>query len=126
MSKVIFNHFENVPWVDEAKKAAVPKEVYEAAKKVGAKRKMLAQGETGIYVQYSELPPNFRIDAHKHSHDEVIMLLGGSCTVDGGTEMKANDAVCISGGTVYGFTAGNDGMRFLTIRAGDSVTSYTN
>jgi quercetin dioxygenase-like cupin family protein len=125
MSTVIFNHFDKVPWVDELKKAAVPKDVIETAKKAGAKRKMLAEGQTGIYVQYSELPAGFRIDAHKHSHDEVIMLLSGSCTVDGGTEMKVNDAVCISGGTVYGFTAGSDGMRFLTIRAGDSVTQFS-
>ena len=125
MSKVVFNHFNSVPWVDEAKKAAVPKEVYEKAAASGAKRKMLATGETGIYVQYSELPPGFRIDAHAHSHDEVITLLAGSCSVDGGTEMRANDAVCITGGTVYGFTAGDEGMTFLTIRAGDSVTNFT-
>ena len=125
MSKVVFNHFDKVPWVDEAKKAAVPKEVYEKAQASGAKRKMLATGETGIYVQYSELPAGYRIEPHAHSHDEVITLLAGSCTVDGGTVMQANDAVCITGGTVYGFTAGDEGMTFLTIRGGDSVTNFT-
>jgi quercetin dioxygenase-like cupin family protein len=126
MSEVTFNHFDTVPWVDENKKKAVPAEVIADAAKAGARRKMLAQGETGIYVQYSELPANFRIDAHAHSHDEVITLLSGSCTVDGGTTMRANDAVCIKGGTVYGFTAGPEGMVFLTIRGGDSVTNYAN
>jgi quercetin dioxygenase-like cupin family protein len=87
---------------------------------------MLAQGETGIYVQYSELPADFRIDAHAHSHDEVITLISGSCTVDGGTTMEASDTVCIKGGTVYGFTAGPEGMVFLTIRGGDSVTNFKN
>jgi quercetin dioxygenase-like cupin family protein len=124
MSKVTFNHFDAVPWVDENKKKAVPAEVIANAAKAGARRKMLAQGETGIYVQYSELPPGFRIDAHTHSHDEVIMLLAGSCTVDGGTTMTANDAVCIEGGTEYGFTAGDEGMVFVTIRGGDSVTNF--
>ena len=84
------------------------------------------QGETGIYVQYSELPAGFRIDAHAHSHDEVITLISGSCTVDGGTTMRASDTVCIKGGTVYGFTAGPEGMVFLTIRGGDSVTNFKN
>ena len=125
MSQVTFNHFDGVPWVDEAKKKAVPAEVSEAAAKAGARRKMLATGETGIYVQYSERPAGFRIDAHKHSHDEVIMLISGSCTVDGGTVMRANDAVCIEGGTEYGFTAGDEGMVFVTIRGGDSVTNFS-
>ena len=52
------------------------------------------------------------------------MLLSGSCTVDGGTTMTANDAVCIEGGTEYGFTAGDEGMVFVTIRGGDSVTNF--
>ena len=89
MSEVTFNHFDTVPWVDETKKKAVPAEVIAEAAKAGARRKMLAQGETGIYVQYSELPAGFRIDAHAHSHDEVITLISGSCTVDGGTTMGA-------------------------------------
>ncbi len=126
MSDVTFNHFDTVPWVDEKKKKGVPDEVIAEAAKAGARRKMLATGETGIYVQYSELPPGFRIDAHAHSHDEVITMISGSCTVDGGTTMRANDSVCIKGGTVYGFTAGPEGMVFLTIRGGDSVTNYKN
>ena len=126
MSDVTFNLFDTVPWVDEAKKKAVPAEVIAEAKKAGARRKMLAQGETGIYVQYSELPGHFRIDAHAHTHDEVITMISGSCTVDGGTTMHAGDTVCIKGGTVYGFTAGADGMVFLTIRSGDSQTNYAN
>jgi len=126
MSDVTFNLFDTVPWVDETKKKAVPAEVIAEAAKAGARRKMLAQGETGIYVQYSELPPKFRIDAHAHSHDEVITLISGSCTVDGGTTMHASDTVCIKGGTVYGFTAGDDGMVFLTIRGGDAQTNFTN
>ena len=126
MSEITFNLFDTVPWVDETKKKAVPAEVLAVAAKAGARRKMLAQGETGIYVQYSELPADFRIDAHAHSHDEVITLISGSCTVDGGTTMEASDTVCIKGGTVYGFTAGPDGMVFLTIRGGDSVTNFKN
>ena len=126
MSDVTFNHFDTVPWVDEKKKKGVPDDVIAEAAKAGARRKMLATGETGIYVQYSELPPGFRIDAHAHSHDEVITMISGSCTVDGGTTMGANDSVCIKGGTVYGFTAGPEGMVFLTIRGGDSVTNYKN
>jgi len=126
MTDVTFNLFDAVPWVDETKKKAVPAEVIAAAAKSGARRKMLAQGETGIYVQYSELPPKFRIDAHAHTHDEVITLISGSCTVDGGTTMQATDTVCIKGGTVYGFTAGDDGMVFLTIRGGESQTNFAN
>lgn len=120
-----YYHFDATDWVDEAKKKGVPKEVYEAAQKAGAKRKMLAQGETGIYVQYSEIPPGWRIEPHTHSHDEVIMLLAGSCQIDNGEHMTAKDAVCLGANVEYGFTAGPEGMTFLTIRAGDSVTQFT-
>lgn len=119
-----YYHFDSTPWVDEAAKKGVPKEVYEAAQKAGARRKMLANGETGIYVQYSDLPPGWRIEPHSHSHDEVIMLLAGSCVIDGGEEMHAKDAICLKGGFEYGFTAGKDGMSFLTIRGGDSITTF--
>lgn len=117
--------FETTPWVDEAKKKGVPKEVYEAAQKAGARRKMLANGENGLFVQYSELPAHYRIEPHTHSHDEVIMLLAGSCTLDSGETMNAKDAICLAANVEYGFTAGDGGMTFLTIRGGESVTKFS-
>jgi quercetin dioxygenase-like cupin family protein len=121
---VIFNNFDQTEWVDELAKAKVDPEVARAAMAAGAKRKMLASGETGLFVQYSDLPANYRIDPHTHSRGEVIVVLGGSCTVDGGNEMGTNDTVCIGADTRYGLTCGPDGMRMLTIRAGDSVVNF--
>jgi quercetin dioxygenase-like cupin family protein len=121
---VIFNKFDQTDWVDELAKGTVDPSVALAAIAAGAKRKMLAAGETGLFVQYSDLPANYRIEPHTHSHGEVIVVLGGSCTVDGGSEMLPNDTVCISAETRYGITCGSEGMQMLTIRAGDAVVTF--
>lgn len=121
---VIFNRFDDVDWVDELAKAKVDREVALAAMAVGARRKMLASGETGLYVQFSDLPANYRIEPHTHSHGEVIVVVSGSCTVDDGETLEPNDAVCISAETRYGITCGPDGMTMLTIRAGDAVVDF--
>jgi quercetin dioxygenase-like cupin family protein len=121
---VTFHHFDSTDWVDELAAGKVDRDLALAARAAGARRKMLAAGESGLYVQYSEFPPGYRIDPHTHSHGEVIMVLAGSCTVDGGEVMRPNDAVCIEAGTSYGITCGPAGMTMLTIRAGDAVVSF--
>lgn len=120
----MFKLFDQVPWMDELAAGRVSAERAAAAAAAGARRKMLAQGETGLFVQYSELPPNFRIPPHAHSHGEVLMCLRGSCTVDGGPTLGVNDAVCVPENEEYGISVGPEGMVLLTIRAGDAVVSF--
>ena len=53
----------------------------------------------------------------------VIVLLAGSCQLLGdGPTLAAPDSVVLPGGLEYGFTAGPEGMTFLTIRTGKSGT----
>ena len=40
----------------------------------------------------------------------------------GGPTLKAYDSMVLLGGHEYGFTAGDDGMKFLTIRTGAAQT----
>ena len=88
-----------------------------------------AEGETGLFVQYSDLPADYRIEPHTHSHGEVIVVLAGSCTLDGDdgaspTAMGPRDSVSISADTRYGITCGPDGLTMLTIRAGEAVVTF--
>jgi quercetin dioxygenase-like cupin family protein len=115
-----------IPWPDEAKAAAAPRQLVEAAQRSGARRKFLARGEGGFFTQYSEFPPGFTVPMHSHDHNEVILLLEGSCTLLGdGPTLHAGDSMVLIGGYEYGFAAGADGMRFVTIRTGPAATSLS-
>jgi quercetin dioxygenase-like cupin family protein len=113
---------DEVPWPDEGATNA-PRELVEEAKRRGAKRKFLARGEGGFHSQYSVFPPGFTVPPHSHDHDEMIVVLDGSCTMSGGgPSLKAHDSMVLHGGHEYGFAAGPEGMTFLTIRTGVAAT----
>jgi quercetin dioxygenase-like cupin family protein len=113
---------DQVPWPDEnlaGSPGNVPRELVEKAASTGARRKFLARGEGGFHSQYSEFPAGFAIPPHSHDHDEMIVLVDGSFTMlKGGPTLRARDSVVLRAGYEYGFTAGGDGMSFLTIRTG--------
>jgi quercetin dioxygenase-like cupin family protein len=113
-----FFKVEDLPWPDETTTGA-PRELVEEARRRGAKRKFLARGEGGFHSQYSVFPAGYTVPAHSHDHDEMIVLLDGSCTLlDDGPTLDAHDSMVLLAGHEYGFTAGDDGMTFLTIRTG--------
>lgn len=111
-----FFRLEEIPWPDEGKVGSAPRELVEEAKRKGAKRKFLAQGEGGFHSQYSEFPPGYTVPMHSHDHDEMIVILDGSCTLFDGPTLQAHDSMVLRGGHEYGFTAGEAGMKFVTIR----------
>ena len=90
----------------------------------GIERKVLAQGEGGFFVNSSRMPSGTRIEPHHHNHDELIIVLEGGCTIDGGAEISPYDAVVIPAEETYGFTVGNEGMRFAVIRAGEASVEF--
>lgn len=115
---------DELPWPDEGTAATAPKELVEEAQRRGAKRKFLARGEGGFFSQYSVFPPGYGVPAHSHDHDEMIIVLEGSCTMLGdGPTLHAHDSMVLKGGFEYGFTAGDDGMTFITIRPGQASTA---
>lgn len=78
-------------------------------------RKFLVDGEAGFYVQTVRIPPDFDAPAHHHSHDEVFMVLEGSCVFND-KAMGPLDVAIVEAGESYGFTAGADGVQFLVTR----------
>ncbi|MGH9033617.1 MAG: TetR family transcriptional regulator [Acidimicrobiia bacterium] len=113
---------EELPWPDETTTGA-PHELVEEARRKGAKRKFLARGEGGFHSQYSTFPPGYTVPPHSHDHDEMMVVLAGSCTVlDDGPGLRAHDSIVLHAGHEYGFRTGDDGMTYLTIRTGASGT----
>lgn len=120
-----FFQVDQIPW-PESEPADTPAELVEEAKRLGARRKFLARGEGGFWSQISEFPPGYTVPMHSHGHDEMIVVLDGGCELlGGGPTLAANDSMVLLAGYEYGFTAGPEGMTFLTIRGADSKTTLT-
>ena len=75
---------DEIEWPDERSAPTAPLELVEEAERLGARRKFLARGEGGFHSQYSEFPPGYAVPLHSHDHDELILLLDGSCTMSDG------------------------------------------
>jgi len=120
-----FFHVDQLAWSDETT-ATAPRELVEEARRAGAKRKFLAQGQGGFYSQYSVFPPGYTVPMHRHDHDEMIVVLAGGATMlDDGPSLTVHDSMVLHGGYAYGFTAGPDGLTFLTIRTGPARTQLS-
>jgi quercetin dioxygenase-like cupin family protein len=110
--------FAETEWHVPVSAGADPKQVEEAGR-LGAGRKLLAQGDHGFYTQVVKIPPNFDAPRHSHDHEEIFMVLDGSCTFDG-EPMATWDMTIVSANEPYGFVAGPDGLQFLVIRRGQA------
>jgi quercetin dioxygenase-like cupin family protein len=118
-------HFEKISW-DDAASSLDPRdphsrELARAARASNARRKKIVRGEGGFFMNRSVMPANFRVPAHHHDHDELIVVLSGSCSFDDGlADLGPGDSIVIRADTHYGFTCGETGMDFLTIRTGEA------
>ena len=61
------------------------------------------------------VPPNAVVQPHAHHEDEIMYVLAGELRF-GSTVLTAGGSVCVKGNTLYGFSAGPDGARFLNFR----------
>ena len=120
---------ESIPWVDEgAEPNPAPAAMIEDAKRKGARRKRLAQGQCGYFTQYSVMPPGFEVPPHSHSHDELFIVLSGSCTLVGGEGdgivLGARDSAALAAGREYGFRVGAQGIEFMVVRPGEARSDF--
>lgn len=117
--------YREIEWDDVLRNAkpgqAPPREIVEQAKKTGARRKKLARGEAGFFMNRSVLPAGFRVPPHSHDHDELMVVIKGGCRFDDElAELGPDDSIVIHARYRYGFTCGAEGMEFLTIRTGEA------
>ena len=73
--------------------------------------------EKGPWVMINSLHPGFVSKPHSHDQDELIYIVQGTMTM-GSKECGPGTLVFMEKDTVYGFTAGDEGVRFLNVRPG--------
>ena len=73
--------------------------------------------EMGPWVMINALHPGFVSQPHSHDQDEVIYVVEGMLTLDD-QECGPGTLIFNEKDTVYGFTVGDQGVRFLNIRQG--------
>ena len=122
MSAAAIFPFDDLQYRDQLSDDAPSDLVAEAAKQ-GVRRKDLATGAGGFHHHFSEFPPNFEVQPHSHDHDELIIVVSGSLTMDDGSVLKPRDSAVLQANQVYGFTAGPDGLSFFNVRRGKTGIS---
>ena len=91
-----------------------------AAGEAGATRCFLAQGDEGFYAQVVRMAAGFEAPTHSHDHEEIFMVLEGSCRFDG-QPMGRFDMTVVAANDPYGFAAGPDGLSVLVVRRGPAA-----
>ena len=124
-SKPTVFEFETIDWVDERREPHMAPKLVEAAEKSGARRKRLATGEGGFFLQYTTMPAGFEVPMHSHDHDELLIVLAGGCTFwpdgpDHPIELKPRDSVTLAADHEYSFVCGPKGLEFYVVRQGEA------
>jgi redox-sensitive bicupin YhaK (pirin superfamily) len=70
------------------------------------------------------LEPGLEISTHAHADDEIVAIVEGELHV-GRRVCGAGTSIFIPGNTLYGFTAGPEGCRYLNFRARADSTYFT-
>lgn len=101
--------------VDEAPyRAGQPRKPGEPIRRAN---QLLGDVDKGPWIFISHLPAGFISQPHYHDADEVIYILEGHLTA-GGRTCGTGTVIYNEKGTVYGFTVGEKGVRFMNIRPG--------
>ena len=121
----IVRHLATLEWETKADQKAEVAALAAEADDVGARRSRLTTGQYGFHSQISEMPAGFEVPPHTHNVSEHMTILDGSINVSDGTVLAAGDTVVIPADHKYGFTVGDEGVRFLVVRAADAATNFT-
>ena len=128
MPKPTIFQLDAIDWVDERREEnPAPAEMIAEAEKSGARRKRLANGESGYFSQYTTMPPGFEVPAHSHSHDELFIVLSGGCMLTTGgktVELAARDSAALAADHEYGFVVGPEGLEFMVVRPGAAQSNF--
>ena len=123
-SDPIVRHLATLEGETKAEQKAEVAALAEQADDVGARRSRLTTGQLGFHSHISEMPPGFEVPPHTHDISEHMTILDGSLHVSDGTVLATGDTVVIPANHLYGFTVGDQGVRFLVVRAADAATDF--
>jgi quercetin dioxygenase-like cupin family protein len=125
MTEPIVRHLATLEWETKADQKAEVAALAEQADANGARRSRLTTGQHGFHSHISEMPAGFEVPPHTHDISEHMTILDGALHVSDGTVLAAGDTVVIPANHLYGFTVGDEGVRFLVVRAADAATQFT-
>lgn len=80
--------------------------------------------ETDLQLFESWVPAGDGAESHAHVEDEVIYVLEGELHL-GRQRLGPGSSIYVPANTLYAFTAGPDGLRFLNFRARRDMTYMT-
>jgi quercetin dioxygenase-like cupin family protein len=120
----IVRRLATLEWETKADQKAEVAALAAQADDVGARRSRLTTGEHGFHSHISEMPAGFDVPPHTHNISEHMTILAGSLNVSDGTVLATGDTVVIPANHLYGFTVGDEGVRFLVVRAADAATDF--
>ena len=109
------------------------KPVHEAVKPEVAEKMSSAERDADVNIIHpgtnnepqlfeASIAPNAKVSLHAHEADEIIYVLAGEMRI-GRKKLGPGASVFVAGKTLYGFSAGPAGVRFLNFR-GDANTSF--
>ena len=85
--------------------------------------RMLHTGaDDGLQLFEARIAPNETIALHAHAEDEIIYVLDGELRM-GRKRLGPGTSLFVAGNTLYGFSTGPAGVRFLNFR-GRANTSF--
>jgi len=121
----IFRHLAELEWETAKDQKTEVAALAALADAQGARRCRLTTGQHGFHSHISEMPAGFTVPAHAHDVSELMVVLEGSIQVHDGPHLLAGDTAVIPADHRYGFTVGDDGVRFLVARAADAATHFS-
>jgi quercetin dioxygenase-like cupin family protein len=77
-----------------------------------------------LHLSELDYQPGATFDLHAHDQDEIIYVVGGSMVL-GNRILGPGSSVYIARDTLYGFAAGDDGLRILVFRSDGRVKYYS-
>ena len=114
MGRAIIMHVDEAPWVRGGPRG-------EGDQSTGGGQ-LVGDLEKGPWIHVNWIPPGRVASPHSHSQDEVMYIIEGGFTV-GKRFCGPGTVLFFEKDTQYGFTVGDQGVRFLNIRPG--LATYT-
>jgi hypothetical protein len=110
MSRSIIMHIDDAPWNKGGpNKLGGP---------IERGNQFFGDMELGPWVMINSLNAGFVSRTHSHGQDEVIYIIQGGLTTEDGEAHGVGTLIFMETGTEYGFTVGDEGVRFLNFRRG--------
>jgi quercetin dioxygenase-like cupin family protein len=109
MSKISITNIEEAPWLSQTVKDGLTT----GAQIVGD----VEEGDLCAFIMH--LAPGYETELHSHSEDEVIYVLDGEIRM-GRRVLGPQSIIVIRKDSQYKFTVGDEGVRFLNVRPGQT------